>query len=182
MYTRPGRATIATPGPRTNRHAPRAALPHFDANDRAATGGSRPCSCWGSSAAEDIPHRRSSPTRPRRGRSSRRPCRPGRRDVLLGCSTRVHPAFRSSTRSASRTRSSKASRSSPRRLPRVPGPSASASTLPGPTSDPWSDILVVGIDPVLVFRQEDYELLAHFEHKMDPEPGNPARRPPRMPR
>jgi predicted small lipoprotein YifL len=30
--------------------------------------------------------------------------------------------------------------------------------------------LVVGIDPVLVFRQEDYELLTHFEHKMDAEP------------
>ena len=30
--------------------------------------------------------------------------------------------------------------------------------------------LVVGIDPVLVFRQEDYDLLMHWEHRMDPEP------------
>ncbi len=30
--------------------------------------------------------------------------------------------------------------------------------------------LVVGIDPILVFRQEDYELLMHWEHRMDPEP------------
>jgi hypothetical protein len=29
--------------------------------------------------------------------------------------------------------------------------------------------LVVGIDPILVFRQEDYELLMHWEHRMDPE-------------
>ncbi len=28
--------------------------------------------------------------------------------------------------------------------------------------------LVVGIDPILVFRQEDYELISHWEHKMDP--------------
>ncbi len=34
--------------------------------------------------------------------------------------------------------------------------------------------LVVGIDPILVFRQEDYELLMHWEHRMDPEPENPA--------
>jgi hypothetical protein len=30
--------------------------------------------------------------------------------------------------------------------------------------------LVVGIDPILVFRQEDYELLMHWEHKMETEP------------
>jgi hypothetical protein len=30
--------------------------------------------------------------------------------------------------------------------------------------------LVVGIDPILVFRQEDYELLMHWEHRMEPEP------------
>jgi hypothetical protein len=29
--------------------------------------------------------------------------------------------------------------------------------------------LVVGIDPILVFRQEDYELLMHWEHRMDTE-------------
>ena len=32
----------------------------------------------------------------------------------------------------------------------------------------------VGIDPILVFRQEDYELLMHWEHPMDPEPGGEA--------
>jgi hypothetical protein len=30
--------------------------------------------------------------------------------------------------------------------------------------------LLLGTDPVLVFRQEDYDLISHFEHKMDPEP------------
>jgi hypothetical protein len=39
-----------------------------------------------------------------------------------------------------------------------------------PDERPLVRYLVVGIDPVLVFRQEDYELLTHFEHKMDPEP------------
>lgn len=29
--------------------------------------------------------------------------------------------------------------------------------------------LVVGNDPVLVFRQEDYDLIMHWEHKMEPE-------------
>lgn len=28
--------------------------------------------------------------------------------------------------------------------------------------------VVVGIDPLWVFRMEDYQLLAHWEHKMDP--------------
>jgi hypothetical protein len=39
-----------------------------------------------------------------------------------------------------------------------------------PDERPLARYLVVGIDPVLVFRQEDYELLTHFQHKMDPEP------------
>lgn len=30
--------------------------------------------------------------------------------------------------------------------------------------------LLLGTDPVLVFRQEDYDLMSHFEHRMDPEP------------
>ena len=39
-----------------------------------------------------------------------------------------------------------------------------------PEERPVVRFLVVGIDPILVFRQEDYELLMHWEHQMDPEP------------
>jgi hypothetical protein len=39
-----------------------------------------------------------------------------------------------------------------------------------PEERPIVRFLVVGIDPILVFRQEDYELLMHWEHPMDPEP------------
>jgi hypothetical protein len=39
-----------------------------------------------------------------------------------------------------------------------------------PDERPLVRYLLVGIDPILIFRQEDYELLTHFEHKMDPEP------------
>jgi hypothetical protein len=38
-----------------------------------------------------------------------------------------------------------------------------------PEERPIVRFLVVGIDPILVFRQEDYELLMHWEHQMDPE-------------
>ena len=31
--------------------------------------------------------------------------------------------------------------------------------------------LVLGRDPLWVFRQEDFERMLHWEHKMDPEPG-----------
>ena len=50
-----------------------------------------------------------------------------------------------------------------------------------PEERPVVRFLVVGIDPVLVFRQEDYELLMHWEHRMDPEPerGDDAARHPR---
>ena len=34
--------------------------------------------------------------------------------------------------------------------------------------------LLLGTDPVLVFRQEDYDLISHFDHKMDPEPAEGA--------
>ncbi len=34
--------------------------------------------------------------------------------------------------------------------------------------------LLLGTDPVLVFRQEDYDLMSHFDHKMDPEPDEGA--------
>jgi len=47
-----------------------------------------------------------------------------------------------------------------------------------PDERPVVRYLVVGIDPVLVFRQEDYELLTHFEHKMDPEPRQAGEAPP----
>jgi hypothetical protein len=50
--------------------------------------------------------------------------------------------------------------------------------LADPDERPVVRYLVVGIDPVLVFRQEDYELLTHFEHKMDPEPRQAGEAPP----
>ncbi len=40
--------------------------------------------------------------------------------------------------------------------------------LDSPAARPMVRFLLVGIDPVLVFRDRDYELLTHFEHKMDP--------------
>jgi hypothetical protein len=43
-----------------------------------------------------------------------------------------------------------------------------------PEERPVVRFLVVGIDPILVFRQEDYELLMHWEHQMDPEPEKEA--------
>jgi hypothetical protein len=42
--------------------------------------------------------------------------------------------------------------------------------LSGQEERPIVRFLVVGIDPVLIFRQEDYELLMHWEHPMDPKP------------
>jgi hypothetical protein len=47
-----------------------------------------------------------------------------------------------------------------------------------PEERPVVRFLVVGIDPILVFRQEDYELLMHWEHQMDPEPDKAAASPP----
>ena len=38
--------------------------------------------------------------------------------------------------------------------------------------------IVVGIDPLWVFRQEDYELLSHWEHHMPDEPPEKAGSPP----
>jgi hypothetical protein len=43
-------------------------------------------------------------------------------------------------------------------------------TLSDSQDRPVVRFLVVGIDPILIFRQEDYELLMHWEHRMDPEP------------
>ncbi|MDG3003189.1 hypothetical protein [Paludisphaera mucosa] len=37
--------------------------------------------------------------------------------------------------------------------------------------------LVMGADPILIFRQEDYDLMMHWEHKMDPD-GDDAPSPP----
>ena len=50
-------------------------------------------------------------------------------------------------------------------------------TLIEPEERPVVRFLVVGIDPILVFRQEDYELLMHWEHQMDPEPEKGATAP-----
>ena len=33
--------------------------------------------------------------------------------------------------------------------------------------------LVVGLDPVLIFRQKDFDLIMHWEHKMEPETLDP---------
>jgi hypothetical protein len=45
-------------------------------------------------------------------------------------------------------------------------------TLSEPDESPTVRFLVVGIDPILVFRQEDYDMMMHWEHKMEPEPEN----------
>lgn len=42
-------------------------------------------------------------------------------------------------------------------------------SLANPDEQISARFLVMGIDPVLVFRQEDYDLMMHWEHKMDPE-------------
>jgi hypothetical protein len=39
-----------------------------------------------------------------------------------------------------------------------------------PPRDERARYVVVGIDPLWVFRMEDYQLLAHWEHKMEPKP------------
>ncbi len=43
--------------------------------------------------------------------------------------------------------------------------------LDNPVEKVKTQYIVVGIDPLWVFRQEDYELLMHWDHYM-PEPGN----------
>jgi hypothetical protein len=48
------------------------------------------------------------------------------------------------------------------------------ATLSNPSEVETIRFLLLGTDPVIVFRQEDYELLSHFEHKMDPPPNEPA--------
>jgi hypothetical protein len=38
-----------------------------------------------------------------------------------------------------------------------------------PEESPVVRFLIVGIDPILIFRQEDYDQLMHWEHRMEPE-------------
>ena len=47
----------------------------------------------------------------------------------------------------------------------------------GPEERPLVRFQVVGIDPIVVFRQEDFDLLMHWEHGMGPAP-DPAQAPP----
>lgn len=42
--------------------------------------------------------------------------------------------------------------------------------LANPAATETIRFLVLGIDPVLVWRQEDYDMMSHWEHKMDPIP------------
>jgi hypothetical protein len=41
--------------------------------------------------------------------------------------------------------------------------------LANPAEEVKTQYIVVGIDPLWVFRQEDYELLSHWDHHMPPE-------------
>jgi hypothetical protein len=43
-------------------------------------------------------------------------------------------------------------------------------TLNPPAQEERVRYIVIGIDPLWVFRQEDYDMLAHWDHVMDPEP------------
>ncbi|QEH35639.1 hypothetical protein OJF2_41920 [Aquisphaera giovannonii] len=56
--------------------------------------------------------------------------------------------------------------------------------LRGPDEEAVVRYLVMGADPILVFRQEDYDLMMHWEHKMDPEAEDaaPGPEPPAAPR
>lgn len=42
--------------------------------------------------------------------------------------------------------------------------------LSNPPEEKRERFVIVGIDPLWVFRQADYDLLLHWEHKMEPEP------------
>jgi hypothetical protein len=46
-----------------------------------------------------------------------------------------------------------------------------------PPRDERARYVVVGIDPLWVFRLEDYQLLAHWEHKMEPPPASTKSKP-----
>jgi len=43
-------------------------------------------------------------------------------------------------------------------------------TLSEPAGDERARYLVIGIDPLLVFRHEDYEMLSHWDHPMQADP------------
>ena len=40
--------------------------------------------------------------------------------------------------------------------------------LSNPTAEKRERYVIVGIDPLWIFRQEDYDLLLHWEHQMPP--------------
>ena len=46
--------------------------------------------------------------------------------------------------------------------------------LSNPVEEKRERYVVVGIDPLLIFRHEDYDMLLHWEHPMAPEPNAPA--------
>lgn len=49
--------------------------------------------------------------------------------------------------------------------------------LDNPPEQVTTRYMVLGKDPLWVFRQEDYELIIHWEHKMSPEELNPPTEP-----
>jgi hypothetical protein len=49
--------------------------------------------------------------------------------------------------------------------------------LENPAAEAKVNFLVVGIDPLWVFRQEDYQMVTHWEHNMPPAP---AAKPPKQ--
>lgn len=46
-------------------------------------------------------------------------------------------------------------------------------TFSNPDEVQYVRFVLLGVDPIIVFRQEDYDLMSHWEHKMDPEPSEP---------
>ena len=48
------------------------------------------------------------------------------------------------------------------------------ATFSNPAAEERIRFVVIGIDPLWVFRHEDLELLTHWEHKMDPVPDQKA--------
>jgi hypothetical protein len=53
-------------------------------------------------------------------------------------------------------------------------------SLDGPAEEQLARYLVIGKDPIWVFRQEDFERISHWEHKMEePEPTAPTEPAPR---
>jgi hypothetical protein len=46
-----------------------------------------------------------------------------------------------------------------------------------PIAEEKANYLVVGIDPLWVFRQEDYQMVTHWEHNMPDSSAQPAKKP-----